>query len=127
MKHHKGMTLLEVMVAIMIFAITATAILRSGSEHLRSTAVIKEISIATWVANNQLSEIVLEQTWPLKKNKQGEEEMANQMWYWKQRIEDTMDKEFKQVTIEVATDQEMQSVVTSVSTYIAMPVKAKTK
>ena len=38
-----------------------------------------------------------------------------------------MDKEFKQVTIEVATDQEMQSVVTSVSTYIAMPVKAKTK
>ena len=80
MIRQSGMTLLEVMVAIMIFAMTATAILRSGSEHLRSTAMIKDISIATWVANNALSEIILEATWPLKKNKKGESEMAGSIW-----------------------------------------------
>lgn len=123
MKRQSGMTLLEVMVAIMIFAMTATAILRSGSEHLRSTVMIKDISIATWVANNALSEIILEATWPLKKNKKGEAEMAGITWYWRQVITDTMDKDFKQVTIEVAKDEQMESMVTSVATYIAMPVK----
>lgn len=123
MKRQSGMTLLEVMVAIMIFAMTATAILRSGSEHLRSTVMIKDISIATWVANNALSEIILEAKWPLKKNKKGEAEMAGSTWYWRQVITDTMDKDFKQVTVEVAKDQQMDTMVTSVATYIAMPVK----
>ncbi len=120
-RSQRGMTLLEVMVAIFIFALSATAILRSGAEHLRSTGKLKQITFATWAANNRLSEVLLTQPWPIKNNQVGESELANQTWYWRQVVADTMDKDFKQVTIEIALDKELEGIITSVSTYVAKP------
>ncbi|MEP2652947.1 MAG: type II secretion system minor pseudopilin GspI, partial [Paraglaciecola sp.] len=48
-----GMTLLEVMVALLIFALTATAIMKAASEHLTTVSQIEDITFATWVANNR--------------------------------------------------------------------------
>ena len=123
---YRGMTLIEVMVAIFIFAISATAILRSGAEHLRSTSMVTEISFATWVANNRLHEVMIDDTWPLKNNQKGQMELADKTWYWRQSIVDTADKDFKQIVIDVASDKAMTSVITSVSSYVAKPLPVKT-
>ena len=53
-KYLSGMTLLEVLVALFIFALTGTAIMKAASDHLTGVGQIEDITFATWVANNHL-------------------------------------------------------------------------
>ncbi|MFT2092227.1 type II secretion system minor pseudopilin GspI [Paraglaciecola sp. 2405UD69-4] len=115
----KGMTLLEVMVALLIFALTATTIMKAASEHLNSVAQIEDITFATWVANNRLSQLHIDTTWPVKNNKKGSQDMAGRTWYWQQTVEKTSDSEMVQVEVFVGLDPEYNGVVTSAITFIA--------
>ena len=63
-KYRSGMTLLEVMVALFIFAITGTAIMKAASDHLTGVGQIEDITFATWVANNRLTQLHIDTTWP---------------------------------------------------------------
>jgi general secretion pathway protein I len=113
------MTLLEVMVALFIFAITGTAIMKAASDHLTGVGQIEDITFATWVANNRLTQLHIDTTWPIKNNKKGEQELAGRKWYWQQRVNKTNDAEMVQVEVSVGLDEQHQDTVTSVSTFIA--------
>ena len=119
-KYLSGMTLLEVLVALFIFALTGTAIMKAASDHL--TGQIEDITFATWVANNHLMQLHIDTTWPIKNNKKGEQEMAGRKWYWIQRVTKTSDADMVQVEVSVGLDQEYQGSVTSVSTFIAKQI-----
>ncbi|GAC35305.1 general secretion pathway protein I [Paraglaciecola polaris LMG 21857] len=113
------MTLLEVMVALVIFAMTATAIMKAASDHLGSIGQIEEITYATWVANNRLTELQLSSKWPPKNNAKGEQEMSDRTWYWQQKVTKTNDKELLSVEVSVALDEKFSAPITSVSTFVA--------
>jgi general secretion pathway protein I len=117
-----GMTLLEVMVALFIFAITGTAIMKAASDHLIGVGQIEEITFATWVANNRLTQLHLDTTWPVKNNKKGQREMAGRKWYWKQQVIKTTDPDMVQVEVSVGLDEQYQGTVTSASTFIAKQI-----
>ena len=117
-RQHQGMTLLEVMVALVIFAMTATAIMKAASDHLGSIGQIEEITYATWVANNRLTELQLSSKWPPKNNAKGEQEMSDRTWYW-QKVTKTNDKELLSVEVSVALDEKFSAPITSVSTFVA--------
>lgn len=117
----KGMTLLEVMAAIAIFALTATSIMKAASDHIRGITVLEEITFATWIANNRLQNAIVENAWPPQNNKRGSEEMAGRTWYWRQVVTETEDKDLRQVEIFVGTDPEGENITTSVMTYFANP------
>jgi general secretion pathway protein I len=123
MKQH-GMTLLEVMAAIVIFALTATSIMKAASEHLRGIAVLEELTFATWVANNRLQQAQVENSWPPENNKKGSEEMAGRTWYWQQRVVETEDKDLRQVEVTVSVDPQGENIATSVVTFFANPKPA---
>ena len=78
------MTLLEVLVALFIFALTGTAIMKAASDHLTGVGQIEDITFATWVADNRLTQLHLDTKWPIKNNQKGELEMAGRKWYWQQ-------------------------------------------
>lgn len=118
-KFASGMTLLEVMVALLIFALTATAIMKAASEHLTGVGQIEEITFATWVVNNRLTQLHIDPTWPLKNNLKGKQEMAGRVWYWQQKVNKTSDNEMVQVEVSVGLDEQYQDTVTSASTFIA--------
>jgi general secretion pathway protein I len=122
-KYRSGMTLLEVMVALFIFAITGTAIMKAASDHLTGVGQIEDITFATWVANNRLTQLHIDTTWPIKKNQRGEQEMAGRIWYWRQQIIKTSDSDMVQVEVSVGLDQEYEGTVTSASTFIAKQTK----
>ena len=122
----QGLTLLEVMVALLIFALTGSAVIKAASDHIRSVGMIEEITFATWVANNRLTQARLEKSWPPRNNFTGTEEMAGRTWYWKQVVNETSDKTLRSVEVSVSTDQTEESAVASVTTFIAAPNKAKT-
>lgn len=116
-----GFTLVEVMVALAIFAIAGGAVVKSAYEHLHSLSILENITFATWVANNELTRSSLESTikWPLDKDKKGEEQMGGQTWYWEREAVKTVDDTLYQVTVTVALDQDMNNAVTSVVSFMA--------
>ena len=121
LRSQKGLTLLEVMVALAIFAITGSAILKAVGENLNATGQIEAVTLANWVANNQLVQVQLKQLWPIPNNQRGSVEMAERTWFWTQTVTNTNDDDLKQVTIRVGLDAQYQDSVTSVTTYFAKP------
>jgi general secretion pathway protein I len=113
-----GMTLLEVMVALLIFAITGTAVMKAASEHLNNITVIEDVTFATWVANNRLARVQLEGRWPPQNNHKGSEELAGRTWYWRQIVKETTDKDMRSVEVEVGLTADANSAITSVSTFV---------
>ncbi|GFD89335.1 type II secretion system protein GspI [Tenacibaculum sp. KUL152] len=116
-----GFTLIEVMVALSIFALAGTAILKAASEHLSSIGQIESVTFANWVASNRLNQLQLETTWPPKNNVKGNMEMADRTWYWKQTVTKTNDDDLRSVTIFVGEDKTYNDSVTSVTTFVAKP------
>lgn len=116
-----GFTLLEVMVAMFIFAVAGAAIIKTTSEHINSVGKLEEITFATWVANNQLTRASLlsEKTWPPKTKERGSVEMLDRTWYWQQEVQATADEDLKTIIITVGNDPEYIGSITSVTTYVA--------
>jgi general secretion pathway protein I len=119
--HEAGFTLLEIMVAMFIFAVAGAAIIKTTTEHINSVGKLEEITFATWVANNQLTRATLlsEKTWPPKNNERGSVEMLDRTWYWQQEVQATTDESLKAIIITVGTDPEYEGSITSVTTYVA--------
>lgn len=119
--YQRGLTLLEVMVALLIFALTGTAVLKAAGEHLSSVGQIESITFANWVASNRLNQLQLDNTWPPKNNLKGTMEMADRTWYWQQTVAKTNDNDLRAVTVSVGEDENYRSSVTSVTTFVAKP------
>ncbi len=107
--------------ALLIFALAGTAIMKSASDHLNGVGQIENITFATWVANNRLTQIKLGSAWPPKNNQKGSEEMSDRVWYWQQSTTKTPDPELLAIEITVGLDPDYQDSVTSVTTYMAKP------
>ncbi|UWM65595.1 type II secretion system minor pseudopilin GspI [Enterobacter sp. CP102] len=83
----KGMTLLEVMVALVIFSTAALALMNSVSLNVRFTHGLAETLQASWVAENQLAEAQLSKSDFPDAEEQGTELMGGRSWNWhKQRV-----------------------------------------
>ena len=61
-----GFTLIEVMLAMAVFAIAGVALLSAASNNARNIGHLESIMFANWVASNQLVEISLATQWPQK-------------------------------------------------------------
>lgn len=116
-----GMTLLEVMVALLIFALTGSAILKAAGDHLNNVGQVEAITFANWVASNRLNQLQLDTSWPPKNNLKGDMEMADRTWYWQQSVTKTNDDDLRSVTINVGLREDYSDSVTSVTTFVAKP------
>ena len=74
MSVQKGFTLLEVMLAMAVFAIAGVALVGSAENNFRNLSHLEKKMLANWVASNQLVEATLDDTWPPKNNKKGQVE-----------------------------------------------------
>jgi len=121
LRQQVGFTLLEVMVAMFIFAVAGAAIIKTTTEHISSVGKLEEMTFATWVANNQLTRASLqsEKTWPPKKNERGSVDMLDRTWYWQQDVQNTADENLKAIIMTVGNDPEYKGSIISVTTYVA--------
>ena len=76
-----GFTLIELMIAMAVFAIAGVAVMRATTEHIRAMGMIEEMTMAGYVAENQLQLARLETRWP-PQPREGEAEMAKNRWKW---------------------------------------------
>lgn len=78
----QGMTLLEVMVALVIFSTAALALMNSVALNVRFTRSLSETLQASWVAENQLAQAQLAQTDFPDTEEVGTEMMGGRTWTW---------------------------------------------
>ena len=64
MKRQAGMTLIEVMVALVIFALAGLTVMQSTLQQTRQLGRMEEKILASWLADNQLVQLRLEKRWP---------------------------------------------------------------
>ncbi|SEN33958.1 general secretion pathway protein I [Pseudomonas sp. ok272] len=56
---HRGFTLLEIMITLVVFATLAAAVLAAGQYALKQNARLEEQLCGVWLADNHLSELQL--------------------------------------------------------------------
>ena len=117
--HHKGMTLLEVMVALSVFAIAALSITKSISELMSNMPILEEKTLAQWVADNKMVDARLVSDFIPLGTKQGREELAGKEWYWRQEVIKTTDNEFRMVRISISETDRFEKIMAQVSSYVA--------
>ena len=106
-------TLLEIMVAMAIIAITMGAIIENSTASNRNAQYLRDKTIAGWVAMNQIALIRAKREWGSQSNKQGIEEMAGREWSWKMRIMKTDDPNLRRLEVSVfPQNDEQQALVT---------------
>ncbi|GLR76531.1 type II secretion system minor pseudopilin GspI [Aliivibrio sifiae] len=114
---NKGMTLLEVLVALAIFATAALSVLRSVTQHINTLSYLEEKTFASMVVDNQMALMMLDK--PPTSVKKGETELAGQTWYWTIAPVKTTSDILKSVDVSVATTKDQKSSLLTVRTYVA--------
>lgn len=97
----QGFTLLELLVAVAILAIAMGALLAGFARYADQAAYLRERTIATWVAHNQLTEVELKGVKPDTGSSNGETEMAGTKWKWRLQVQKTPDPELRRLDVVV--------------------------
>ena len=88
----QGFTLVEVMVALTVVAVTLPALLFLLSQQVDGTAYLRDRSVAQWVAADRVAEVrltVAKQRRATTGVVAGESERAGRTWYWRSEIQET--------------------------------------
>ncbi len=102
MKSARAFTLLEVLVALAIFAVVAASVLSATARSLKTAARLEDKTFASWIADNRLQQIQLTESAPDEGREQGEETYAGRRWLWQAEVQNTSEPEMRRVTVRVA-------------------------
>ena len=105
MRGARGFTLLEVLVALAIFALVAASVLTASGRSVRTASQLENKTLAMWVADNRLTELQLADTPPADGRDQGQLEFAGRRWLWQSEIQATSEPAMRRVTLWVAADE----------------------
>lgn len=97
----QGFTLLEVMIALAIFATLAAAVLSASQFVLKQSVGLEDRLFGAWLADNQLSELRL-QAAPAPGQQQLTRRLDRRDWIVQQRIAPSRDPRLLQVEIQVS-------------------------
>ena len=82
----RGFTLLEVLIALAIVALSAGALLGTITSSASNVSYLHDKTLAEWVALNRLTEIRIAQQFPGKGRRTGNAEMGGMRWQWEEEI-----------------------------------------
>ncbi len=109
MKSYKpsGFTLIEVLIALMILAISLTAIVKASSSDIQNTSYLKDKAVASLVAINafhliQMGAIAFSGTKTEQKTV-----LANKEWFWQAYKDKTKTDKISQVTLTVSYNHQV--------------------
>lgn len=105
MSKSRGFTLIEVMVALAVFAVVSVALVGNASSSLRHAGMIQNRTIAWWLAENQMTELRIrprtEEDFPSVGTSRDRIEMNQTEWELEVDIENTEMDDMRRVTISV--------------------------
>ena len=98
----RGFTLLEVLVALGIFATVSAVVLTAAGRSLSNAARLEEKTLAGWIADNRITELQLAKPTAGEGRDTQALEYADRRWESFSEIEATSDPALRRVTVWVA-------------------------
>lgn len=120
-RNFRGFTLLELLMALVIFATAGVAIMQASSNHMRSVWQLEEMTIASYVANNQLQLALIDPRWPPREQLQGEVTMANRDWVWRLKASRVPDQDLRELNISVSLAEQPEVIIYQLKTFVGRP------
>jgi general secretion pathway protein I len=102
----RGFTLLEVMIALLVITLGMGAVITTTGESGWKSAHLRESTIASWVAYNQIALYRAKRGWGDATRRSGEAEMANASWEWEMTFRATPNTSIREVEVEVRLKDE---------------------
>lgn len=100
-RQEAGFTLLEMMVALVVFSLAALSLVRLQGFTLRSAADLDSKAIGQIVARNLMVEVQTDPAPPGFGEAQGDVENGGRKWHWTRTVKPTDDKRLLQVDVTV--------------------------
>jgi general secretion pathway protein I len=97
---HKGFTLLEVLIALVILSLVLVALIRTAGLQAGALAHQRDSTLAQWVAANVAAELRATGAPPVGRQR-GEERMGEQRWRWQADTSNTDVPGLRRMEIEV--------------------------
>lgn len=124
LRARSGFTLLEVMVALAIFAVAAIAVTKVGMNFTQSIGQMNDRTFAHFVAMNELTDLEINGSWPEGTGEKIVDEQG-QKWMVSHQVYNTIGENVRRIEIRVAlTNDDGQAAgnVTSIVAFLQRPV-----
>ena len=100
-KTQKGFTLLEVVIALMVFALIGTSIQKVTSQTITQYERIRLKTIASWIAENKMAEVRLSDSLPQARESRQDLEYGNDNWQVVSKVIKTENPYVNRVDLEI--------------------------
>lgn len=105
----QGFTLLEVMVALLIVAISLGGAVKVIGNAAANSSRMNNKTFANWVALNQIAKLRITKEWPKFGKVKGDDEMAGRKWIWSQESIKTDDDNIRRIELSVWSENDEKS------------------
>ena len=116
----KGFTLIEVMVALSIVALSLTAVAASMVQMIDAANTMRDRTYASWIAQNKITEMRLAADSPEVSASSGEVDYANTTWEWRAVVSDTGVDDLFRIDVSV-TLAGSEDIIRSVTGFVGLP------
>lgn len=116
----RGFTLLEVMVALAIVALSLTAVGASMSQMINSAGSMRDRTYASWIAQNRIAELRLAPKTPNVGATSGEVQYANTDWTWRAVVSETGVDDLYRIDVAVSL-ADRDGVIRTVTGFVGPP------
>ena len=121
-KFARGFTLVEVMIALAVFAIVAAALSRNASMSIQQTVRVEEQVLAWTVAKNALNELFIPPREAGRNFSSGRDSYtvsaANRQWQVNVQLVTTEDPDLKRVEVSVMLSEDPDRVLAAVTGFL---------
>ncbi len=101
----RGFTLIEIMVALIIFAVLSVTLLVRLGDSIRSEQYLESKTLASLLAENVLAEMRIKEEWSNVRSDNKTVKMSGKNWTVKTTVTDTADENLRRVTVQVRPDE----------------------
>jgi general secretion pathway protein I len=116
-----GFTLIEVLVALAIIAVALAAGLRAVAQSTDSATLLKQRTLALWVAQNRLAEAQLAPDGPAEGIRDGEAAQAGSRFRWRETVSRTPNASFRKIELTVVDPASPDYALAQLVGYVGLP------
>lgn len=117
----RGFTLLEVMVALLIIALSLTGIAVTMGSMLNNATTLRERTFASWIAQNKIIEVRAAGSIPALGETSGFVDYANTEWEWRANVAETGVEDLLRIDVAILRPN-TETTIRSVTGFIGEPV-----